>query len=243
MNTRVTRVARAAVVNQAPPPPRSGRRRFAWVALAALASVLSVAAVASPAAGHPRHEDHHKQGEPPPPQEVIIVARKLANDQVEFGLRQREANTGPPPSNKVDIVISAERLANNELEVETVDGEIDFNVRDRSVGPTADAPWGTLQLPQRRFFDPPGLQFVSPEEVPAGPWLVSSELTLDVVNVKVRIAARRLVDGNIEIALQQLAADNSWGERKLPTVRQFAYSTDHGIWKTTSPIPIGWIAG
>ena len=44
-------------------------------------------------------------------------------------------------------------------------------------------------------------------------------------DVEVRVAARRLLNGNTEFAAQQRQADGSWGERLLPRARFFPAST------------------
>ncbi len=64
----------------------------------------------------------------------------------------------------------------------------------------------------------------------------ADQRVVDVATV--RITARRLVNGNIEIGLQQQYANGSWGTRQLPSLRVFSYSSDIGQWRATSSIQI-----
>ena len=61
---------------------RSARRRVVWLAVAAALVTLATAAVSSPVAA---------QGDGGS-DEVRIVARKLSDDRIEFGLQQRGAD-------------------------------------------------------------------------------------------------------------------------------------------------------
>ena len=47
---------------------------------------------------------------------------------------------------------------------------------------------------------------------------------------EVRIGARRLDDGRVEVGLQQRGEDESWGEGELPTARFLAVDTEPGKW-------------
>lgn len=236
-----------------PPPPRSGRR-FGWIALAILTTLLGVAAVAAPAVAHPDHAAHHPQIPPAPDQEVIVVARKLANGQVEFGLRQREVAVAPK-ADGVKIVIEAKRTDNNELEVERNEAnEVVFDVVEPESAAATPKPWGEIQLPARRYFIPPALQFTDPTDLPTGPWLVSSEVKLTaqvtykdsdgeekpktVDYATVRIAARRLANGDLEIALQKQDANGYWHDRQPPDTRIFKYTSAVGAWMATSAVRI-----
>ena len=55
---------------------------------------------------------------------------------------------------------------------------------------------------------------------------------------EVRIAAKRLDDGRIEVALQQRELDGSWGDRILPTRRFVPASGHEGRWLTSSPLEV-----
>ena len=57
-------------------------------------------------------------------------------------------------------------------------------------------------------------------------------------STEVRIAAKRLDDGRIEVALQQRELDGSWGDRLLPTRRFVPASGHEGRWLTSSPVQV-----
>ena len=57
-------------------------------------------------------------------------------------------------------------------------------------------------------------------------------------STEVRIAARHLDDGRIEVALQQREPDGSWGDRLLPTRRFVPASGHEGRWLTSSPVEV-----
>ena len=55
---------------------------------------------------------------------------------------------------------------------------------------------------------------------------------------EVRIAARRLADGRVEVALQQKELDGSWGDRVQPTRRFVPPGAREGRWLTSSPVEV-----
>ena len=55
---------------------------------------------------------------------------------------------------------------------------------------------------------------------------------------EVQVAARRLDDGRVEVALQQRELDGSWGDRLLPTRRFVPASGSEGRWLTSSPVEV-----
>ena len=57
-------------------------------------------------------------------------------------------------------------------------------------------------------------------------------------STEVRIAAKRLDDGRIEVALQQRELDGSWGDRILPDRRFVPASGHEGRWLTSSPVEV-----
>ncbi len=57
-------------------------------------------------------------------------------------------------------------------------------------------------------------------------------------SVQVRISARKLDGGRVELALQQRRADESWSSRLLPTRRFLPATTTPGRWLTSSPLTI-----
>ena len=101
------------------------------------------------------------------------------------------------------------------------DGRVEFALQQRQ----ADNSWGDRQLPRQRFF---------PTTATVGRWLNSTPLT--VGDTTVRITARKVADGRIEFALQQRQADNSWGQRLLPSKRFFPTTATVGRWLNSSPL-------
>ena len=53
---------------------------------------------------------------------------------------------------------------------------------------------------------------------------------------EVRIAAQKLADGRVEVALQELSEDGSWGERQLPASRFVPADAPTGRWLTSSSL-------
>ena len=53
-----------------------------------------------------------------------------------------------------------------------------------------------------------------------------------------RIVARKLESGRIEFGLQQRQSDNSWGDRRLPTVRFFPTTATVDRWLASSPLTL-----
>ncbi len=98
-------------------------------------------------------------------------------------------------------------------------GSIEFALQQRRAGV-----WETRQLPARRFM---------PADATPRRWLTSSPLT--PAGLQVRIAARRLDGGSIELALQRWS-DGSWGARQLPASRLIAADAAPGRWLNSSPL-------
>ena len=132
------------------------------------------------------------------------------------------------PDAEAEVRITARRLA---------DGRTEFALQARAAGES----WGERRLPRARFF---------PASPAVGRWLSSSVLTIEVSalaahsaegaeSVEVRIVARRLADGRTEFALQERAAGDSWGERRLPRSRFFPASPPVGLWLSSWPLTVG----
>ena len=114
---------------------------------------------------------------------VRIVARKLADGRVEFGLQQRDADNTwgerllprvrffPTTaqvdswlvSSALDLSVGAVRIVARKL----ADGRVEFGLQQRD----ADNTWGERLLPRVRFF---------PTTAQVDSWLVSSALTVSV---------------------------------------------------------------
>ena len=159
---------------------RVGRARVAGVAVVALVALVSTATVSSVAAAQ----------ETAGQDEVRIVARLLANEKVEFGLQQRQADDSwgdrrlprvrffPADasvgrwlsSSPITVKIAAADAAARDVEVRIVarllaNGKIEFGLQPRQ----ADSSWGDRRLPRVRFF---------PTGARVGRWLSSSPLTV-----------------------------------------------------------------
>ena len=106
-------------------------------------------------------------------------------------------------------------------------GKVEFGLQEQQ----SDGSRGERLLPTTRLF---------PTTATVGRWLVSSPLSLSVANTEesVRIVARRLADGRVEFALQPQLADNSWGDRMLPSQRFFPTTARVGRWLQSSPLTI-----
>lgn len=148
-------------------------RGFVCAAVATLLAISSVAVVPAAAGGQEAAGDAV----------VRIVARKLADGQVEVGLQHRRA----------------------------------------------DASWREPALPVRRLL---------PATATVGRWLASSPLAKSGGDVVVRIVARRMADGRIELGLQQRRADASWGEPMLPQERLLPTTATVGRWLATSTLTV-----
>ncbi len=53
----------------------------------------------------------------------------------------------------------------------------------------------------------------------------------------VRVVARPLEDGRVEVGLQQ-RSDAGWGERELPAARFLAADSEPGVWRASSPLSL-----
>ena len=55
--------------------------------------------------------------------------------------------------------------------------------------------------------------------------------------LEVRVAAKRLDDGRVEVGVQQREGDG-WGERLLPEARFLAAEAEAGVWRSSSPVAV-----
>jgi len=60
---------------------------------------------------------------------------------------------------------------------------------------------------------------------------------------QVRIGARHLEDGRLEVALQQSTGADEWGERLLPEHRFVPAQARAGLWLVSSPVAVGTTHG
>ena len=121
----------------------------------------------------------------------------------------------PPrtPAGAFEGCVTAQRLE---------DGRLEMAVQRSSPG----AACGERLLPRRRFL---------PADAEAGRWLVTAPLRIDAVVL--RVAARRLAGGAVEVAIQlRSAGDSSWGPRLLPRRRFVPASLEADRWLSSSPV-------
>ncbi|MDE0195424.1 MAG: hypothetical protein OXP08_07710, partial [bacterium] len=109
-----------------------------------------------------------------------------------------------------EVRIAARRLA---------DGRIEFGLEQHQT-----QGWGDVRLPRQRLF---------PVDARAGRWLAGSPLTL--TGGDVRIAARRLADGRVEVGLQ-VRDRSTWSDRQLPRLRFVPTGARVGRWIASSPL-------
>ena len=130
-----------------------------------------------------------------------------------MGMGQAAAQEGTP-EDAVEVCVAARRFLNGRAEIALQRRSEDGSCRERL-------------LPRRRFL---------PVGAEAGRWLVTSPVTLD--GNELRVAARRLLDGRVEFALQRRSEDGSWGERLLPRRRFVPAVSAAGRWLSSSPVDV-----
>ncbi len=116
------------------------------------------------------------------------------------------------PQDAVDVCLTARRF---------LDGRVEVALQRRS----EHGACGERLLPRSRFLPVGG---------EAGRWLVTSPVTLD--GYELRVAARRFLDGRVEVALQRRSEDGSWGARLLPRRRFVPTVSAAGRWLSSSPV-------
>ena len=125
----------------------------------------------------------------------------------------QEEDPPPAPGSPFQVCVTAQRLE---------DGRIEMAVQRRSQG----AGCGERLLPRRRFL---------PADAETGRWLVTAPLRID--GIALRVAARRLAGGAVEVALQlRSAEDGSWGPRLLPQHRFVPAAVEADRWLSASPV-------
>ena len=55
---------------------------------------------------------------------------------------------------------------------------------------------------------------------------------------EVRLSARRIDDGRVEVALQQTREDGAWGERSLPEARFLPADAEAGVWHSSNSLTV-----
>ena len=117
------------------------------------------------------------------------------------------------PGSPFQVCVTAQRLE---------DGRFEMAVQRRSRGAGCSA----RLLPEQRFL---------PADAAAGRWLVTGPVAIDGIDL--RVAARRLAGGTVEVALQlRSAEDDSWGARLLPQQRFVPAAVEAERWLSSSPV-------
>ena len=153
-------------------PRRPGRSRLACAAMAALLAIVGGTLISSPVASQDTAADDT---------EVRIVARKLDDGRIEFGLQQRQPDDTwgdrqlPPvrffpTTAEVGRWLASSPLTPTACQARIVarkldNGKVEFGLQQRQ----PDDTWGDRQLPPVRMF---------PTTAEVGRWLGSSPLTL-----------------------------------------------------------------
>ena len=107
------------------------------------------------------------------------------------------------------------------------DGRVEVGLQQR----LDDATWSEQVLPPRRFF---------PTTATVGRWLVTWPTTTRDGDVVVRIVARKVADGRVEVGLQQRLDDATWSPRMLLPRRFFPTTATVGRWLGGSPLAAAW---
>ena len=124
------------------------------------------------------------------------------------------AAQGQTPEDAVEVCVAARRF---------LDGRVEIALQRRS----EDGACGERLLPRRRIL---------PVGAEAGRWLATSPVTLD--GNELRVAARRLLDGRVEVALQRRSGDGSWRGRLLPRRRFMPAVSASDRWLSSSPVDV-----
>ncbi len=116
------------------------------------------------------------------------------------------------PEDSVEVCVAARRF---------LDGRVEIALQRRS----EDGACSERLLPRRRIL---------PVDAEVGRWLVTSPVTLD--GNELRVAARRLLDGRVEVAVQRRSEDGSWGARLRPRRRFLPTVSAADRWLSSSPV-------
>ena len=231
-------------------------QRFVRPVAAALIAVLTIGAI--PSAGSAQAAGGEEAGEEV---DVRIVARRLEDGRVEFGLQQRGADGSwgerllPsrrffPADAGVGSWLASSRLVlsvgsvafddpGEEVDVRIVarrleDGRVEFGLQQRG----ADGSWGERLLPSRRFF---------PATAGVGSWLASSPLSVNAGTAASIQTTRRspspgaafvAASGYHTCAINAKGSVDCWGDNSVeyrigvPSVHQ-----------ARSPVPVGGLTG
>ena len=144
---------------------------------------------------------------------AVLLALGWGNPEAgaqEAGAQGREA----APAGALEARVGARWLP---------DGRVEIGLQVLS----EDGAWDETLLPSRRL-------------VPAGRkharWLSTSPVALD--GAEARVAARRLADGVVSVALRVRSLDGRWGERRLPLRHLLYAGRRSGFWTWSSPVAV-----
>ena len=116
------------------------------------------------------------------------------------------------------------------------DGRVEVALQVRS----GSGEWGESLLPSRRLLPTrrQHLRWVptSPADRQHSRWRSTSPIALEGTDV--RVAARRLADGVVSVALRVRAPSGDWGERRLPMQHLLYASRTSGHWTWSSSVTI-----
>lgn len=141
------------------------------------------------------------------PEEVPEDTPEESDEEIQ------EEDPPPTPGGPVQVCVAVQHLE---------DGRFEMAVQRRPRG----AACGERLLPRRRFL---------PADAPTGRWLVTAPLDLE--GVVVRVTARRLTSGSVEVALQTRSAeDGSWSPRLLPRRRFVPATVEADRWLSSSRV-------
>ncbi len=122
------------------------------------------------------------------------------------------------------VRISGRRLSN---------GKAELALQQRGAG----GQWGDRLLPTTRLLS---------ATATVDTWHVTSSLTVTSAETadftELRIAARRLASGKIEVALQQKGSDGEWDDRQLPTSRFISATATVDRWQNSSSLTVTTVA-
>ncbi len=147
------------------------------------------------------------------PDDATEIPEDTPEDTPEESEEEIQEEVPPPtPGSPFQVCVTAQRLE---------DGRFEMAVQRHSRG----AGCGERLLPRRRFL---------PAGAAPGRWLVTAPLRID--GIALRVAARHLAGGAVEVALQlRSAEDGSWGPRLLPR-RRFLPAAEADRWLSSSPV-------
>ncbi len=125
----------------------------------------------------------------------------------------QEEDPPPTPGSPFQVCVTAQRLQ---------DGRFELAVQRHSRGTGC----GERLLPRRRFL---------PADADAGQWLATAPLQID--DIVLRVTARPLASGALEVALQlRSAGDGTWGPRLLPVRRFLPAAVEADRWLSSSRV-------